>query len=640
MGRVRPLVVVASVLGVSLLMVPAGSRSALAVTGCSQRGASGPIATASPNGRSSDPAVSGTGRYIAFDSVATNLLDDPFSPDSNGFSDVFVQDREEQTMQLVSVGSSGVQGDAGSYLPDISEDGRYVVYGSAASNLVAGDTNGAGDVFRHDTATLRTVRVSLAGDGSQANGESGMSGPKASADATRVAFASAASNLVPGDTNGASDVFVRDVDAGTTRLVSVDSSGGPANDTSYMGAISADGNVVAFSSAATDLIVADQNGRQDVFVRNLSTGTTTLVSVSTTGVPGNSDSLSPAVSSDGRYVAFVSYASNLVLGDDNGTYDVFVRDMRAGTTTLVSVAQDGSPGNGGSAAPSISSNGRFVAFASWATDLFTDPLPPGGVSEIYERDTGNGTMSRLSVSSNDVWGNRSSWSPDISADGLFVGYQSTATNLVDSGIGAYGDVFTHQWVNNRQRCETEDRADPLPLPFPVAPLGPPGGKPPADPDCQDFTQSAPLGADPLPDITERQFYDPHVTSGSIDSFRPGIAPEGNDIVYLRNGWTRYLPDAQNEYGTKGNWGGFGFRHVAAKHGWGPDVAGQVALVLGTDPNPQISKGGTRWGYRLRFVGPSGRLCARLVWVAYLRTGSEIAKGYPPAHIITTYAWKV
>ncbi len=272
-------------------------------------------------------AVSSHGRHVAFHSESSNLVEG----DGNGTSDVFVHDRETGMTSRVSVDSAGNQANGRSSDPSISADGRYVAFQSEASDLVASDTNGTIDLFVHDRHTGMTTRVNVDSTGNQANG--GSTDPSISADGRYVAFSSLASNLVAGDTNGAMDVFVHDRQMGTTSRVSVDSAGNQSqvgNDYSSP-AISADGRYVAFSSAAPDLVNGDGEYTYDVFVHDRQTGSTSLVSVDGAGNAGDGDSSAAAISADGRYVTFSSAASNLVPGDNNGALDVFVHDRQMGT---------------------------------------------------------------------------------------------------------------------------------------------------------------------------------------------------------------------------------------------------------------------------------------------------------------------
>jgi Tol biopolymer transport system component len=318
------------------------------------------------NGDSTRASVSADGRYVAFDSTASNFV----AGDTNGVADVFVHDRVLGTTQRISVSSSGVEGNALSYFPSISADGRYVAFYSLASNLVAGDTNGVTDVFVRDRLSAVTQRVSLSSSAVQADGAS--TKPSISGDGRYVAFESVATNLVSGDTNAHRDIFVRDRVAGSTVRASVNNAGWQTSDDSSDPSISADGRFVAFSSNGTNLIgplAFDTNGFEDVFVRDLVTNGTGRVSISTSGDQGNGASRRPSISADGRFVAFESLASNVVTPDSNGDYDVFVRDRSANTTERISQASSGTLGNDVSQDPSISADGRFVAFASHADNL-------------------------------------------------------------------------------------------------------------------------------------------------------------------------------------------------------------------------------------------------------------------------------
>jgi Tol biopolymer transport system component len=207
--------------------------------------------------------------------------------------------------------------------------------------------------------------------------------PSISADGKYVAFESFASNLVAGDINGADDIFVRDLESGTTVLVST-GSGGQGNSYSSDPSISADGRYVAFDSLADNLVAGDTNGNQDVFVRDLVSGTTVLFSTGSTG-QGDSHSFAPSISADGRYVAFTSYATNLVAGDTNSDSGTFVRDLVSGTTVLVGTGIPGQVYNPFSY-PSISADGSFVSFTSLATNLVAGDT--NGFADIFRATTG------------------------------------------------------------------------------------------------------------------------------------------------------------------------------------------------------------------------------------------------------------
>ena len=288
-------------------------------------------------------------------------------------------------------------------------------------------------------ALADTERVSVDSAGMQANGGSAVSG--ISGDGQRVVFASTASNLVPADTNLQSDVFVRDRAAGTTTRMSVDSNGAQATGSSITPAIAGDGGTATFVSSAANLVAGDTNGRLDVFVHDLATGATQRVSVATDGSQTTSDSFAPSVSRDGRRVAFVSLASNLVGGDTNNTFDVFVHDRTTATTVRVSVDSMGMQTNGPSFAPRLSADGLMIVFHSQATNLVADDT--NGVSDVFVHDLATGTTERVSVGSMGEQGNFASTAGTLSADGRYAAFTSDASTLVVGDTNAATDVFVH-----------------------------------------------------------------------------------------------------------------------------------------------------------------------------------------------------
>ena len=319
------------------------------------------------SGDSYNPSISTNGRYVAFSSDASDLV----TGDDNGVSDIFVHDRQTGATPRVSVDSMGAQADDASEEPVISANGRYVVFSSDAANLLGAgnDTNGAVDIFMHDLVNGTTSRVSVTVDGMEANGFS--FSPRISDDGRYIAFQSDATNLVAqADNNAAIDIFVRDTVAAITTRVSVDSDEIEADNNSFDTAISADGHYVVFSSAASNLAVEnDTNDKLDIFLRDTLNGTTTRVSVNSDEVQANGPSLYPSISADGRYVAFSSAATNLVAVDDNGVDDIFIRDNVTGTTYRVNLDASGAQANAASGEPLITADGRYVGFSSDATNL-------------------------------------------------------------------------------------------------------------------------------------------------------------------------------------------------------------------------------------------------------------------------------
>lgn len=389
------------------------------------------------------------------------------------------------TTEMVSQSLPGKHGNSSSGFSVISTGGRYVVFTSAASDLVANDTNGFEDVFVRDLATGTTELVSVSSDGQQGRGESKPSPSAISADGRFVAFNSVAANLVPGDTNGAEDVFVRDRVTHETTRVSVSSSGRqgdaphdlastalrgasePNDDTDSFGSvsISADGRFIAFDSELMGLVPGDDRGDEneigftgrDVFVHDRATGRTSLVSRSSRGANGDAFSLYPDISADGRYVAFGSSATNLIDGEPQSDHpwvseatmlDVFVHDLATARTERVSVSDSGERAKGQSFPPSISADGRYVAFASAANNLIGDADTNEGI-DVFVRDRWLGRTERVSVSSTgeQQYGGESAErakvngpKPDMSWDGRYVVFSSPASNLVPRDTNGFGDA--------------------------------------------------------------------------------------------------------------------------------------------------------------------------------------------------------
>lgn len=312
-------------------------------------------------------------------------------------------------------------------------------FASSASNLVAGDTNGQADVFVHERQTGATTRVSVATGAAQANAASSVS--SVSDDGRHVAFASSASNLVAGDTNKKEDIFVHDRQTGATARVSVTSAGAQATGVSADPAISDDGRYVAFASDAKDLVANDGNRKADIFVHDRQTGATTRVSLLSSGQEANAGSEQPAVSGDGRYVAFVSFGTNLVPNDTNQRGDVFVHDRQTGETSRISVTADGGNADDRAFNPSISDDGRFVGFASRATNLAAGGS--GGHDHAYVRDRQEAVTLRVSIADDGSSGNSHSGqgSVEVSGNGRHVVFDSVAGNLVPDDTNGVSDVF-------------------------------------------------------------------------------------------------------------------------------------------------------------------------------------------------------
>jgi hypothetical protein len=427
------------------------------------------------NGKSESPHISGDGRYVAFVSKATSF----FSGDTNGSMDVLVRDLSAGAIGLVSAPSAAVHRGCGglgwSERPSISGDGRYVAFASSAGNLVPGDTNWSSDVFVKDLISGITTRVSTDSSGVQGNDSSWY--PDISGDGRYVAFNSVC-NLTASDTHG---IFVKDLLTGITTLASTDSSGIPfkfgvaapsisdggryvafmagfsvyvkdmvsgvttwastgSAGYSWSSSISNDGRYVTFDSFSSGLFSDDTNNEKDSYVKDLVSGVTTRVSTDSSGREGNGGSTGLMISNEGRYAAFKSNASNLVLGDTNGVSDIFIKDLASGVTTRVSIDGSGVEGNGKCGDYlSISGDGRHIAFSSYASNLVSDDT--NGCADIFVKDTMSGVIALVSTDRFGGQGNGDFYAPSISDDGQYVAFESYASNLSPWTTTALTDVF-------------------------------------------------------------------------------------------------------------------------------------------------------------------------------------------------------
>ncbi|MGQ0600238.1 MAG: hypothetical protein ACT4QE_00920 [Anaerolineales bacterium] len=430
------------------------------------------------------PALSADGLLVAFDSLGNEFV----ANDTNLTGDIFVRNLSNNTTARVSLASNGTQSDGNSLYSSISGNGRFVVFDSRATNLVAGDTNTCPgfltpgtcpDIFVHDRQSGTTVRVSVSSAGAEANGPNlNPSGAPAGYSALNfdgrfVTFTSAASNLVTGDTNtcgsqtGAGtcpDIFVRDRDtdrngifdepgAVATVRVSVASNGAQASSPGFGSdrpTISANGRFVSFHSEADNLVPGDGNNITDVFVHDRDTDgngifdepgniATTRVSVSSAGAEGNNGSFNAALSADGRYVAFQSGASNLVASDDNAFDDIFLHDRSTGMTIRMSMAASGAQSFFGGSNPALSPDARQVSFDSISNDLV--PGDTNGLGDIFVRDLIVNTTLRANVSITGTQADNASTGAVFSASGCGLAYQSVATTLAAGDTNGAWDVF-------------------------------------------------------------------------------------------------------------------------------------------------------------------------------------------------------
>ena len=353
-------------------------------------------------------------------------------------------DASAQVTERASLSTAAAQGNGESEAPSVGAGGRFLAFASRATNLVAGDTNGVIDVFVRDRLMGTTERVSVSSSEAQGNG-AGSFGAAITPDGRYVAFLSHSTNLVAGDTNAVVDVFVRDRQLGLTERASVSTSGAQGNGDCAGVWISPGGVYVTFASRATNLVASDTNGFQDVFTRDRVNGTTGRTTNNPSGFQGNGDSSDPSISDNGRYVAFRSSASNLVANDTNGADDIFVYDRHIAGTQRVSVGPNALQANGASEGrPTISSVGRYILFDSRATNLVAGDT--NGLTDVFVYDRIAGTAARVSLGAAGVQGNGASTAGFLTADGAHAAFASLATNLVPGDTNGQADVFVRDLV--------------------------------------------------------------------------------------------------------------------------------------------------------------------------------------------------
>ncbi len=424
------------------------------------------------NRPSTHPSISGEGDRVAFVSAATNLSETPTGERTN----IFVKERSTGTLWLASVSSGGAEGDAGSEDPHLSRDGRFVVFASTATNLVAGDTNGVADIFVRDLQEGTTTLLSRSSAGVIGNLASVQ--PDISANGRYVVFASAAGNLTIGDFNGRGDIFLHDRDtdndgifdeagAISTRVISLDGEGSIANGSSDRPAISDNGRYVVYESLASNLIPNDTNSLPDIFLHDRDMDGngifdepggvfTQRINVASGGGQANSFSENAQISGDGRQVAFESFATNLVAG---GTSEfrkhVFVRDWQASRTVLVSRAAGGTEANEWSENPALSQSGRYISFESTSDNLVAGDTNSSRDIFLVDRDgNGNSTfdeagetgIQRISLTqANGQMVGGQAFHADLSADASLVVFDSDAANLGGLDSNGVADVFVRGW---------------------------------------------------------------------------------------------------------------------------------------------------------------------------------------------------
>jgi Tol biopolymer transport system component len=356
-------------------------------------------------------------RYVVFTSNASNLV--PGVPGGG----VYLRDRWGQVTELISVDPAG-RPFAFATHPSISANGRYVAFAAPNQRRTA--------IFVRDRAARRTILVDAGGDANAMF-------PAISANGLWITFVSASSTLTPGDTNGVEDVFVYERTSTRLQRVSVASDGSQADGPSSVAAISASGRYVVFESLASNLSAGDSNGRLDVFLRDMHTAQTVRITVAADGSQLPEGGHSPAISGDGRWVAFVSESAGVVGDDTNGVADVFVWDREAGELRCISRALDGMPGNEASDGVAIARNGSHMAFGSLASNLV--PGDTNRAADVFVYDWAERRLMRASVSASGAEADAFCTCPALSADGQYVAFKSPAAALVAEDTNAMIDVF-------------------------------------------------------------------------------------------------------------------------------------------------------------------------------------------------------
>lgn len=376
--------------------------------------------------------VSGDGRYVVFASRSRTFD----KTDMNVKFDIYLKDRQTNTLTRISLANDGTEGNGDSTMPAISNNGQIVVYQSTTSTFDSHDHNGLNDIYLYEVASKTTKRIST-GLNSDSNGAS--LNPRVSANGRYIVFESSATNLINSDTNNVSDIFLYDRITDQVKRVSVSNNQIEANGSSSQPDISADGAVIAFQSTASNLVPSDRNNRSDIFVYERNTQQTKRVSIHSNGTEGSSHSFAPSLSTDGHLIAFESFAPNIVTGDRNGL-DIYVHDQRTGLTERINLNNAGQQGNGAAKGAAISGDGRYVAYQSTGTNLV-----PGSNSffNVYLYDRQQQDVQRLSEVSLGILGNKNSSRPRISANGQNIVFYSEASNFASNDNNNTHDVFLH-----------------------------------------------------------------------------------------------------------------------------------------------------------------------------------------------------
>lgn len=385
------------------------------------------------DGASRSPSSTAGGGRVAFDSRARNL----HPRDGDTRRDVFVKDEKSSAIWLASETVQQAKGNGESWGPSIDGDGRRVAFISRSTNLHWADSDARPDVYVKDFVSSELYLATVYQGETKGNGSS--NAVAISRDGSWVVFDSTSSNWLDTDGDSIRDVYAREVDEGILRLVSINARGAKGNGASIEPAISGDGRTVGFSSVATNLTDDDGDATSDVYVKSFDSGFLRLVSRDARERKGNGESRSPSLSSDGTRVAFATRSSNFDSRDGDDLWDVYVKDLETGSLTLVSAVERGAKGNGDSIAPTISAEGNRVSFLSRATNL--DPADSDERWDVYVKDLVTGELQVASLTEHGVKGNQPCLEAALTPDGSHVVYSTASTNLSRRDTDALPDIY-------------------------------------------------------------------------------------------------------------------------------------------------------------------------------------------------------
>jgi Tol biopolymer transport system component len=378
-------------------------------------------------------AISSDERFVVFSSDATNLV----ANDRNDASDIFLRDRWFNQTTRISVDNAGIEGNAASTQPVLSANGRFIAFSSKATNFVAGEANGVADIFIYDTQTKQVRGINpLDSNGDSVN-------PSITADGRWVVFESLASNLIADDTNSASDIFAFDTQSNQLTRLSINDAGVAGDGHSFNPIIAANGNFVVFASEASNLVAGDTNVTSDIFLHNLTTHTTQRISQ--TAMQTDRGSYHPSIDAAGKVIVFESDATSLVENDSNAVSDIFIKDLTTGQLQRIT-SPTGEQANSAAYYPTISATGRYVAFTTAATNLVSGNA--NALFDILKYDRQTQQLARVNVSVNGEQGNFQSLKlpMSLSWNGDYAVFTSNATNVVYGDNNLSFDVFVYQAV--------------------------------------------------------------------------------------------------------------------------------------------------------------------------------------------------